>query len=436
MVLCCQDISAEMAIEKERAERLAQAELAERHRDYLVQMTPGLIWYGPVSPDLSSYRAVYMSEYLFRVTGYSAEQWLRTPGFWASVIHPEDRERILKSVAGAMKEGRVIGPYRIRAKDGRILWIQSQMLLERDAAGVPLRMYGLTLDMTSFKQAEAERMTALEHVEVLKCRLDALVSTLPGIVWERWLVPGHEAENYCSEYVEVLTGYSKQEWTGGEHGFLDFVPPASRAELTAAVQEILKTGSGSLQHQLKARDGRVLWLENHIIVVYDEQRTPQCLRGIALDLTDRKHAEEERLALQQAISEQAQKLLELSTPLIPIGDDVLVLPLIGTLDPARAQYSLDTLLHGVTSMRIRKVLVDLTGVSIVDRVGAAALMHMIGAARLIGAQIILTGLRLEIARALIDLNVELSSISTRPSLQAAVLEFVVARKRSHKLPAR
>lgn len=125
-------------------------------------MTPGLVWFGPVSPDLTSYRAVYISEYLFRVTGYTAKQWMETPGFWRSIIHPEDRERIVQDAPTAMAEERPIGPYRIIANDGRILWIKSQILIERDAAGVPVRMHGLTLDMTSFQQAETERVRLRE----------------------------------------------------------------------------------------------------------------------------------------------------------------------------------------------------------------------------------------------------------------------------------
>ena len=104
------------------------------------RMIPGLVWFGPVSPDLKSYRAVYISEYLFRATGYTAKQWLETPGFWASILHPEDREQNLKDVPAAMAAERPIGPYRILAGDARVLWLKSQLLIERDAAGVPVRM--------------------------------------------------------------------------------------------------------------------------------------------------------------------------------------------------------------------------------------------------------------------------------------------------------
>lgn len=436
IIVCCQDMTAEAQAERDLRERLEQAEQAERHRDFLVKLTPGLIWYGPVSPDLSAYRAAYLNDYLFRVTGYTAEQWMQTPGFWRSIIHPDDRERILSKVATSLASGEVMGPYRIRTSDGRYLWIQSQMLLERDADGVPRRVYGLTIDMTSFKQAEAERMAALERVEVLSRRIDALVSTLPGIVWERWLEPAHEPKNFCSEYVQVLTGYDKADWTAGPDGFLRFVPAASREAVGAALTAVMKNGGGSLQHKLVTRDGRELWLENHIIAVRDEHGTVQCLRGIALDLTASKQAEEKQLALQQAIAGQAQQLLELSTPLIPISDDVLVLPLIGTLDPARAQHALDALLDGVARLRVRKVLVDLTGVVIVDAVGAVALLRMIHATGLIGAHVILTGMRPEIALAFSKLEVELGAISTRSSLRAAVLEFVAHKKPALGRPAR
>lgn len=435
LVLCTRDVTTAVEAEQVRSERLEQAEQAERHRDALSAMIPGLVWFGPVSPDLSSYRITYINEYLFRITGYTAKQWLETPGFWRSIIHPEDRERILRDVANAGLGERTLGPYRILASDGRVMWLQSQMRIERDGCGVPVRMYGLTLDMTTFKQQETDRTRALERVEVLKQRMDALVETLPGIVWERWIDREKQNQNFCSDFVLQLTGYSKEEWLAEADGWLGFVPAATRVDVAQALEKIVQEGTGSFQHKLKTRDGRVLWIENHVAALRDAKGHPICLRGVALDITTEKLAEQERLSLQRSIAQQAQYLLELSTPLIPVSEDVLVMPLIGSLDPARAE-SLETLLQGVKTMSARYVLVDLTGISTVDASGAVALGRMVKAVRLLGAQVLLTGMRAEIAKAIHACGVDLADMKVHPSLRSAVAEYVTNRRSESRSQSR
>lgn len=391
-------------------------------------MLPGLMWFGPVSPDLSSYRVVYINEYLFRVTGYTAKQWLETPGFWRSIVHPEDRDWVLREVASAGLSERPLGPYRILCSDGSVRWLQSSMRMERDEQGVPIRMYGLTLDMTRFKQQETERIAALMRVEVLKQRMDALVDTLPGVVWESWLSDALRHQNYCSDFVHLLTGHSKAEWLGQDQlGWLRFLPDADRNAVTQDVERVLQAGDGSLQHRLITTDGRELWVEHHMVALRDVEGRAVCLRGIALDITNSKKAEADRLHLERAIAQQAQRLIELSTPLIPVSDDVLVMPLIGSLDAARTEYALQTLLGGVHTLGARYVLLDLTGVGQVEDVAAVSLIQLVKAVRMLGAQVLLTGMRAEIARALGRSGVDLSAILTKASLRQAIREYVVHR---------
>ncbi|MBL8636328.1 MAG: PAS domain-containing protein [Myxococcales bacterium] len=428
LVICLREVTQQVAADAQRTERLLQAELAERHRDHLAQMLPGLMWFGPVSPDLSSYRVVYINEYLFRVTGYTSSQWLETPGFWRSILHPEDRDWVLREVAAAGLEERSLGPYRVICSDGSVRWLQSSMRIERNDLGVPVRMYGLTLDMTRLKQQEAERIAALMRVEVLKQRMDALVDTLPGVVWESWLSETQHSQNYCSDFVSVLTGHSKEQWLGHDQlGWLAWVPAPERATVAQEVERVQQVGEGSLQHRLMTRDGRELWVEHHMVALRDAQGRALCLRGIALDITNSKKAEEERLQLERAITQQTQRLLELSTPLIPVSDEVLVMPLIGALDAARTDYAQHTLLSGVHELGARFVLLDLTGVGQVDDVAAVALVQLVKAVRMLGAQVLLTGMRAEIARSLGRSGVDLSGILTKASLRDAIREYVLRR---------
>lgn len=146
------------------------------------------------------------------------------------------------------------------------------------------------------------------------------------------------------------------------------------------------------------------------------------LCGVATDITERKRAAEERTTLQQQVIEtQRAALRELSTPLIPLADGVLVVPLIGAIDNGRAQQIMEALLEGVTTQRAHTVIVDITGVRVVDAQVARGLSQLARATRLLGARIILTGLRAEVAQALVQAGSELGKdVVTLSTLQAGI----------------
>jgi anti-anti-sigma factor len=113
-------------------------------------------------------------------------------------------------------------------------------------------------------------------------------------------------------------------------------------------------------------------------------------------------------------------LAELSTPLIPISDQVMVMPLIGALDSRRAQQVLETLLHGIAERGAQVAILDITGVSVVDTHVAKALIQAAQAVSLLGAKVVLTGIRPEVAQTLVGLGVDLRGIVTHSTLQSAI----------------
>jgi rsbT co-antagonist protein RsbR len=146
-----------------------------------------------------------------------------------------------------------------------------------------------------------------------------------------------------------------------------------------------------------------------------------CLMGE--NITERKRAEamllqsrdqEEMIRAQQAV------LAELSTPLIPISEHVMVMPLIGGVDSRRAQQVLETLLSGVATSHAQIAILDITGVPVVDTQVADALVRAAQAVKLLGAQVVLTGIRPEVAQTLVGLGADLVSIVTRSSLQSGI----------------
>lgn len=149
----------------------------------------------------------------------------------------------------------------------------------------------------------------------------------------------------------------------------------------------------------------------------------QCsgMLGVSIDMTPLKRAQAEAQRLQNEIIQmQAATLAELSSPLIPISDEIVVMPLIGAIDAQRVEQVLNTLLSGVAGTRARTAILDITGVPVVDTQVANTLVRAAQAVGLLGAQVVLTGIRPEVAQTLVGLGVNLGSVVTRSSLQSGI----------------
>jgi rsbT co-antagonist protein RsbR len=127
------------------------------------------------------------------------------------------------------------------------------------------------------------------------------------------------------------------------------------------------------------------------------------------------------------IKSQQGDLLELSTPVVQLWDDVLALPLVGTLDSARAQVVMETLLQKIVETEAAIAIIDITGVPTVDTLVAQHLIKTVSATRLMGADCIISGIRPQIAQTLVHLGVNLGEIITKATLADA---FAVALKRT------
>jgi rsbT co-antagonist protein RsbR len=123
---------------------------------------------------------------------------------------------------------------------------------------------------------------------------------------------------------------------------------------------------------------------------------------------------------ENTLSIQKRALLELSAPLIPVLDQIAVMPLIGTIDTERAKLIMENLLNGVIRYRSQVVLIDITGVPIVDSMVAHYIIQASEAVRLVGADCILVGIRPGIAQTIVNLGIDLRSYPTQASLQKGI----------------
>ena len=131
-------------------------------------------------------------------------------------------------------------------------------------------------------------------------------------------------------------------------------------------------------------------------------------------------------ARDQIIVRQQQELLELSTPVVKLWDGILALPLIGTLDSARTQVVMENILQKIVDTGAEIAIIDITGVPMVDTLVAQHLMKTIAAARLMGADCIISGIRPQIAQTIVHLGVNLEDVMTKATL-ADAFEVALAR---------
>jgi rsbT co-antagonist protein RsbR len=130
---------------------------------------------------------------------------------------------------------------------------------------------------------------------------------------------------------------------------------------------------------------------------------------------------------EELISRQNQEMLELSTPVVELWDGVLALPLIGTLDSVRTQVVMENLLQRIVETGASIAIIDITGVPTVDTLVAQHLLKTVAAARLMGADCLISGIRPQIAQTIVHLGVELQSVTTKATLADA---FAVALQRT------
>jgi rsbT co-antagonist protein RsbR len=123
---------------------------------------------------------------------------------------------------------------------------------------------------------------------------------------------------------------------------------------------------------------------------------------------------------EEVIGRQQQEMLELSTPVVQLWEGIVALPLIGTLDSARTQVVMESLLQTIVDTRAGIAIIDITGVPTVDTLVAQHLLKTVAAARLMGAECLISGIRPQIAQTIVHLGVDLNEVVTKASLADAL----------------
>jgi rsbT co-antagonist protein RsbR len=291
-----------------------------------------------------------------------------------------------------------------RTRDGRAILCRWHNAVLRDEAGAVTGWLSQVEDITEQTLAAARIAESERYQKMIFGAMSDIVLVFDADGIYRDVAPTQP---------ELRYGHSRNLLNKSVH---EVAPPESADEFLAIIRDVLATGAVR-QHtySFPGPEGTQTFTATVSRISADRAL------WVARDVTAERAAQAELAELQdQIIAAQQAALRELSTPIIPLSEGVIAMPLIGAIDSARAQQVLEALLSGVAEQRARAAILDITGVQVVDTQVANALLRAAQAVKLLGAQVIITGIRPEVAQTLVGLGLDLGDITTLATLQSGI----------------
>jgi rsbT co-antagonist protein RsbR len=343
-----------------------------------------------------------------RIFGWTAAEAI---GQNAIELLAPDAEHVEGIIAGLLSGEAVNSSNQNRTRDGRSILCRWHNTALRDEAGAVTGWLSQTEDITERARATAQIAESAAYQKMIFGAMSDIVLVFDADGIYRDVAPTqpelrhHHSQNLLNRSVREVA------------------PPAAADEFLAIIRDVLATGR-TRQHtyDFPGPDGTQVF--NATVSRISAERA----LWVARDVTAEQRAQAELAELQeQIITAQQAALRELSTPIIPLSKGVIAMPLIGAIDSARAQQVLESLLTGVADHGARAAILDITGVQVVDTQVANVLLRAAQAVKLLGARVIITGIRPEVAQTLVGLGLDLGDITTLATLQSGIAHALGGR---------
>jgi methyl-accepting chemotaxis protein len=281
-------------------------------------------------------------------------------------------------------------------KGGRNIWLQATYNPIMDADGKPFKVVKFATDVTAAKLQTAEyegKVQAINRAQaVIEFGLDGTVLAAN----ENFLrIFGYDAGDVVGKHHRIFCdpGYTESP------EYKEFWQKLARGEYDAG------------EYKRLGKDGSEIWLQASYNPIFDVDGKPMKVVKFASDITDE-------------VQKRSLAMLEMSTPVTKIWDGVLFAPIVGIVDSKRAVDIMNKALSSIADTRARTLMLDIGGVAVVDTAVANHLIKIAKAAVLMGCQTIISGISPSIAQTIAELGIELGSIQTTSTIEAALRESI------------
>ena len=283
------------------------------------------------------------------------------------------------------------------AKDGDVVWLQASYNPVLDDSGNPVGIVKFATDITERKQRNAEIQGMMQAID----RAQAVIEfDLKGQILRA-------NENFLS-----IFGYSLDEVVGKHHRIFCEGRYAESAAYREFWQKLGKGEYESGEFKRLSKSGSEIWLQASYNPIFDAAGQPIKVVKFASDITTEIHR-------------RSLALLEMATPVTKIWNGVLFAPIVGIIDSKRAVDIMEKTLSSIAENRAGTLVIDISGVAVVDTAVANHLIKITKAAVLMGCQSVISGISPAIAQTITELGVELGSVRTTSTIESALQEIIM-----------
>ncbi len=264
----------------QRKQAEAEVAAARARIEHLLASSPAVIYSFKATGD---YVATFISQNVKDLLGYDREEYLNSPDFWESRIHPQDSPRILRAYSRLLEEEHLSNEYRFRKKDGSYCWVNDELQVLRDVAGNPIEVVGAWSDITARKQLGEALVAAQE-------RLVHLLSCAPAVIYS-YKATGDFAPTFVSENIKDWLGYEPHEYLENPEFWRSRVHPDELAAVEAKSIQLYKKGRHTVEYRFFKKDGTYCWVIDEQHLIRNRDGEPVEVVGSWSDVTAPKEAE-------------------------------------------------------------------------------------------------------------------------------------------------
>lgn len=267
------DVTARRQAEEEAAAARARIE-------HLLASSPAVIYSFKATGDFGP---TFISQNIKELLGYDREEYLTSPDFWESRVHPQDGPRILRAYSRLFDEERLSNEYRFRKKDGSYCWVSDELQVLRNAAGEPTEVVGAWSDVTTRRQL-GEALAATQE------RLEHLLSCAPAVIYS-YKASGDFAPTFVSQNIRDWLGYEPHEYLESPDFWRRCVHPEDLARVEAESVILFRKGRHTAEYRFLKKDGTYCWVIDEQHLIRDKDGEPVEVVGSWSDVTAPKEAE-------------------------------------------------------------------------------------------------------------------------------------------------